>query len=563
MQGLLKNTIHAVNVIATVGLAVFFLSQPAVAGLSDNSGMKASPVTSINSYADKEDPYFKPILDAMQYQKDDGGIKSPAPKDGNVSSPSPQNQLKKPVKGQSEQNQQAVDDSQGNDQYATEAPSAGSLDELWKSMHIDVQVPEPNKGLEKALENMSGEMRGFKPTASDEAMSDVNAKLLENAVKNAPGQNDQQSKSNGGQCQGSKGGSQGEDAKAIQDAVMHLITEDFLINVANENAGTPTASMAPIKTYSQAIWMVQQMYKKCYIPMAVLFLLPGALITNAKTMVSFGVLNAKDEDTQTPFTGIFRAVIAVFLIPATQLFVSYVIDTSNALTDAVRKEVHLELILLWAEEQIQTYTPEQQGKLIKNIPAMARSPLEGKFASMPIKGAIMEQMSYADINMAQIFAEIASLMTEGLSIISAFQVVFMCYLFLLGPLAAAFFAWPSGVGRDLFRKAFGTWMDAVVILALWKFWWNVVLLCMTVRLETAGVNPFDEMECYIYIAFTAMLLFVPFNPFDFKPGEIVSHLLEKAQQTAGKVAQGQGGGGGGSGGGGGGGVPSKGGGGGG
>jgi len=34
-----------------------------------------------------------------------------------------------------------------------------------------------------------------------------------------------------------------------------------LINVANEGAGTPTDPEAATKTHSQAIWMVQQIYK--------------------------------------------------------------------------------------------------------------------------------------------------------------------------------------------------------------------------------------------------------------------------------------------------------------
>jgi hypothetical protein len=67
---------------------------------------------------------------------------------------------------------------------------------------------------------------------------------------------------------------------------------------------------------------------------------------------------------------------------------------------------------------------------------------------------------------------------------------------------------------------------------------------MTARLEQTGVNPFDPFEVYWLAAFLCILMFVPFNPFDFKPGEIVSGAMEKAQQVAAKVAQSSKGGGG-------------------
>lgn len=360
-------------------------------------------------------------------------------------------------------------------------------------------------------------------------------------AKQEPRQGQSQTKSNSQAKGGASGSAAGESGKFGMEYNFDMMTNNWLPNVANEATGVPCSSRQPVKSYNNAIWMMQQMYKACYIPMAILFLLPGAVITNTKTVVAFGVLNVKDEDTVNPFSGILRSIIAIFLIPATQLFVSYVIDTANALTYPVAQEVNIPLILFWCYEQVQCFSPDQQGDLIKNLPSAPNVPYRGKFASMPTSGAILEQMTGCDITLLQCFNELVHLMMEGLSIINAFQIVFMCYLFLLGPIAAAFFAWPAGVGRDLFRKAFSTWMDGVVLLALWKFWWNVVLLCMTVRLESEGINIFDVHEIYFCIAFTSMLLFVPFNPFDFKAGSIIDDLLQKAQAQAGKVASGGGG----------------------
>lgn len=375
-----------------------------------------------------------------------------------------------------------------------------------------------------------------------------NAHAAGDAVKNSPGSACNQAKSNalGNMC--SSASAAGEDAlecliNALDGMSIHLI------NVANEEAGSPCSSLAISKTYSNAVYMVQKMYKNCFLPMVLLFLVPGALMTNTKTMIQFGILKGSDEDTVSPFTGILRSMIAIFLIPATQLIVSYMVDIGNSLQSACTPYVSIPLIVLWAEEQVVLFKEDQQGAPIRNLPNVVMAPWRGKFAGMPIKGAILEQVSGMDAALSELANESLHLLSEGLTITHAFQVVMICYLFLLGPLAAAFFAWP-GVGRDLFRRAFATWVDGVVILSLWKFWWNIVLIVMTIRCQSGALNPFDPFEVYYLVAFCCILMFVPFNPFDFKPGEIVSHALEKAHAVASKVAQGGKGGGGGGGGGG-------------
>jgi hypothetical protein len=362
------------------------------------------------------------------------------------------------------------------------------------------------------------------------------------AQKHSDAQNNLQGeKANANACQGSRASSAGEDAKQL----IHSGFESFmehLINIANENAGAACASRQPSKSYANVAYMVQQMYHHCYVPMAILFLLPGALLTNLKTMVGFGILTLKDDDTNTPFTGIMRAIIAVFLIPATQLAVSYIIDVGNSLEDATSRYVSLPLIYLWCEEQIQTFSPDQQGDVVKNLPILPMAPYRGKFAGMPVAGAVLEQVSGLDLALMETVNESYHMLTIGLNVICAFQIAMICYLFLMGPLAAAFYAWPT-VGRDLFRKAFGTWLDGIVVVSLWKFWWNIVLICMTARLGAGLINPFDPFEVYYLLAFMSILLVVPFNPFDFRPGEIVTHVLSKAEGVAAKVAQsGKGGG---------------------
>lgn len=353
-------------------------------------------------------------------------------------------------------------------------------------------------------------------------------------------------KSNSQEKQASRASSAGEDA--LEN--LYFAIEDygqFLINVANEDAGAGGGSMSPTKTYAQVVGMVQKMYKTTYLPLAFLFLLPGALITNTKTLVSFGMLGTRDDDTSSPFAGIFRSVIAVFLIPATQLAVSYMIDVGNALESCVLKYVSMPTILIWVQEQVVVLDAKQQGGPIMNLPNIPMAPYRGKFAGMPIEGMIMQQVSGLDAALMELCNETFHMLTMAMTVMSAFQIATICYLFLVGPLVAAFFAWP-GVGRELFRRAFSSWLDGVVIVSLWKFWWNIVLACWTIWIQTSGNNPFDPFNAYYMIAFLCILMSVPFNPFEFKPSEIVGSVLMKAEAVAAKVGQaGKGGGSGGGG----------------
>lgn len=297
-----------------------------------------------------------------------------------------------------------------------------------------------------------------------------------------------------------------------------------LINVANENAATPTSSYAPFKDESNVIWMVQQMYKKCYLPMAVLFLLPGAVITQVKSLVAFSMLGTQDEDTSSPFIGMFRSMIAVFLIPATQLVVGYCIDIGNALTDPVAKRVQVETIMNWVNEQAYASDPRNNDNTIKNVAANM-----GKLAGTPSRSVVQERQNDLNVTVQNTLNTVNNLLSQGLEILNGFQIVMMCYLFLLGPIAAAFYAWPAAIGNSLFKKAFASWLDGVIVLSLWKFWWCIVLLCMVVRLQTGGVDPTSQYEMYYFTAFMTILVWVPFQPFEFRPGDMVDKVLEKAQ----------------------------------
>lgn len=322
-----------------------------------------------------------------------------------------------------------------------------------------------------------------------------------------------------------------------------------LINVANESAGIPTLANVQYKTLPQAVWMVQRMYKHCYVPMAILFILPGAILTQLKSLIHFQILGGQCEDSISPFSGIFRSIMAIFLIPCTQLIVSYCIDIGNSLSFTVRNYVVLELLQSWVEDQAYTTRPRNIDNFLKGIPGGAKD--QGKIGNMDDDKTVQERQGNLTSSVQNFLNTVNNFVSQGLTVLNAFQIVMICYLFLLGPIAAAFYAWPSGIGRDIFKKTFSNWMDGVVVLCLWKFWWCIVLLCMVVRLQSGAIQPQNQFEMYYFTAFMGILVFVPFQPFDFRPGEIISQVLEKAQQASGGGGgSGGGGSGGGSGGGG-------------
>jgi hypothetical protein len=316
-----------------------------------------------------------------------------------------------------------------------------------------------------------------------------------------------------------------------------------LINIANEDAWQPCAADAPFKKYENAAWMVGKMYKEVYIPMAILFLLPGAVMTQVKVIVRTGFMfGGNDEDQASPFSGIMRAVIAVFLIPATQLFVSYTIDVGNSLTFEVTqfkldgaKALDLDRIYDWKRKQTYNVDPKNKMNHVRNIKDAQH---QGKMKLDPEGKTKFENQHFVTSTGQQWFNTLNSLLSQGMVCLNAFQFVMIEYLFLLGPIAAALFAWP-GVAGDAFKKVFANWMNGVVLVTLWKFWWSIILLAMSIRLylvnQDGGIPSADDpYEMFMAAAFGAMLMYIPFNPFDFRPGDLVSSVLEKAQQNVSK-----------------------------
>jgi hypothetical protein len=376
-----------------------------------------------------------------------------------------------------------------------------------------------------------------------------------------------------------------------------------LINIANENSGVPTASDATWKPIAGAVWMVQQMYKFVFIPMAILFLLPGAVLTQIKGQISSSLLG---QQSPSPFEGILRAMIAVFLIPATQLIMSYAIDVGNSLTYSVNSYVDTSVISTWTQQTIYTVPAQNVDNAIIPPPGSQNTPgtgttqsalnsadsavdgfinsslssalgssaggaaaslvtpelnsiLNGILGSIGLGGlnplsmgfggdglgvdtpdsqAIMERQNWLSQTMELVLNTAIWLFSIAVLILGAFQLVFMCYLFLMGPMAAALFAWPVLSGQSNSApnsNVFSGWVDAVITCSLWRFFWMVILAIMTQRIlwmMDTGQQLNLQWEVTIFICFLGLMLYVPFHPWEYNPGQAFTSAMSAGQSLA-------------------------------
>lgn len=289
-------------------------------------------------------------------------------------------------------------------------------------------------------------------------------------------------------------------------------TSSPIINVANETAATPAHANQKHRSLSHAVWIVQQMYKRFFVPLAVLLLLVGAVATQVTTFVRYSFIDSElDAGSRRPFEGLLRAVVAVFLIGAMQLIVSYFIDFGNAMTESVHQAIDSQSIKSWANQ--------------------VTNPARG-MTSAQIDEFNKEE-STASATTRAVYGTVHALLNTTLTMLTVYQIVMVCYLLLLGPIAAAMFAWPDGVGT-LFCSIFGNWLNGLSNLVLWKFWWCVILLCMSTRIQwlkdIGSYSPGSPWEPIVYTAFMVMLTYVPFGALDFRPGDMVDALLDKASK---------------------------------
>jgi hypothetical protein len=248
-------------------------------------------------------------------------------------------------------------------------------------------------------------------------------------------------------------------------------------------------------------------------------------LTQAKgpVCVAFGLQG--DEVQPNPISGLLRAGVAIVLIPASQLIISYATDVGNTLalevSDPAKQWIRTDLLMNWAQQQ--TFHPPTS----KNANAIQPTNKgQGKSDNQLSTQVTQEDQSYLS-GITEIVYNGASCLTSlALVVLTGFQLVLMCYLMLMGPIVGAFYAWPSGVG-SLFRDVFSNWLSAVVTLCLWRFYWCVILAVMTQRIIYVQPNAASQWEMMMFSSFMTLLLYVPFQPFSFNPGDVGAQIFDK------------------------------------
>lgn len=239
------------------------------------------------------------------------------------------------------------------------------------------------------------------------------------------------------------------------------------------------------------VW--QRIRYELFIPMAVLLLLPGAVLAQVRAIVAQGSNIIGDVS---PFEGILRSIIAIFLIPGSFLVINYGIDVSNSLTYTIADEYHR----MFGSDMYQDAKCAIKRALPINKPSSNRNaiepPIDAKivnhdvWSSMeshtlttrfidPCVGVDESRLPDEDVNASMMINRLlfnSTMASLGLTwnIYCAFQMVFLYYLWCMGPVSAALWVWP--VPR--LRQAFGAWVEGVIILCFWALFWNTSIFLL-------------------------------------------------------------------------------------
>ncbi|MBS1954921.1 MAG: hypothetical protein JST89_12085, partial [Cyanobacteria bacterium SZAS-4] len=238
----------------------------------------------------------------------------------------------------------------------------------------------------------------------------------------------------------------------------------------------------------------QKIRDQLFIPMAILLLLPGAVLAQVKAIVSQGSPVLGDTN---PFEGILRSIIAIFLIPATFLVINYGIDVSNSITFTIAdeyKRIFGSDMYEDAQCAQKRAFPVNPADRNDNAVVAAENPPngQGNTAWDPYEALTLNLRQYdpcAKIDRTRTPDErvrdakkITRLMMNGANagltgtwnVMCAFQMAFLYYLWCMGPIAAALWVWPM----QRLRGALPSWIEGVVTLCFWSLFWNTTVLLM-------------------------------------------------------------------------------------
>jgi len=242
-----------------------------------------------------------------------------------------------------------------------------------------------------------------------------------------------------------------------------------------------------------------------FIPLAILLILPGAVLTQLRAIIaqSNPILGQIS-----PLEGLQRSIITVFLVSATYLVTNYAIDVGNSIHYSIASEysrlmgsdMYRDAMCAEIRAFSVRYISENEGSL--NVPDPDLSPrgsepfariegaLWGKLAD-PCVGLYLVPPNRDDAAMPQSSIAVRMGMytanagiCAGWACLTAFQMAFFYYLYLVGPLMASLWAWPM----KSFRDALPNWIEGCVTLAFWSFFWHVTIAILALTKSQASTG---------------------------------------------------------------------------
>jgi hypothetical protein len=286
-----------------------------------------------------------------------------------------------------------------------------------------------------------------------------------------------------------------------------------------------------------------------FVPIGILLLLPGAIMSQVKAIMNAG--NPAMDDpllgAANPFDGILRALIAIFLIPASYLIVNYGIDVSNSITLTIAgaysqmfggnmyKAAECAQIRANPVRQAAENNNNYSATTANMYPLLNSKTTRGNFEGNTLETKIEDPCSGISIAPADRTDEamsfgntatrlLANGMNAGLTttwnLLSAFMMAYLMYLFFVGPVVAALYAWPM----LQLRNAFPSWVEGTITICFWSLFWNTVILMM------ACFKGVDETGTLIMTALNFLATASVQYAFDF------ASLVKAAGQQAGQQA---------------------------
>lgn len=310
-------------------------------------------------------------------------------------------------------------------------------------------------------------------------------------------------------------------ALASQLAVQTMLGNSFAqITTANANAAINFTGKYLINFTAQEGNVWNKLRNNIFVPIAILLLVPGAVLTQTKVMMS---ASNPVIESGNPFEGILRAVVAMCFIAGSYLIINYGIDFSNSISHTIQEFYKAQFgtdMYADAFKGQQRAFPSRQAAENKNslsfLPGLAPmspfpqgndvtglSGLENQlfnnktFAADGTQQAI-EGMADELMPSNEVVARLAVFgsnmaVTTIWDLLCTFQLIYLHYLFLVGPIMAAIWVYPI---RQL-REAWPNWVVGVVTLCFWSLFWNTAVLLMALfnNADATGTFIFTALNC--------------------------------------------------------------------